>query len=437
MRSGGAAIDAARAEAALQRALTAWIVSGLFFMLLPGTFLGVWSLFSITRQRSLQAMSAAWLQAHGHAQVFGWVGSFILGIGFYSLSKMAGLAPFAVGRSWAAWGLWTVGVALRWVANITGWHWRVGLPVSAGLELGGFLLFFSTVARHRPARNAGHDARAEAWMLLVIAGAVGLLAILAANLALAVAAAARGDGPALAHGADQRLLTAIVWVFLAPTIWGFSARWLPIFLGSAQPSERGLKLAYGLAFSAVAAALAGAWVVSSVLAAAAAAAIPVALRLWRKALKPPKTAGVHASFPAFVRVAYVWLMLGAGLSVWAAVADRSGGIWGASRHAITVGFVAMMVLTIGQRVLPAFCGARVLYSPRLMLAALGLLAVGCTLRVATEPLAYQGYAPGLWPVLPVSAVLELSGITLFALNLGVTLLRPPEHVRLRTVAQRT
>jgi hypothetical protein len=40
---------------------------------------------------------------------------------------------------------------------------------------------------------------------------------------------------------------------------------------------------------------------------------------------------------------------------------------GASRHALTVGFLGTMVFTIGCRVLPAFCGMKILFSPRLML----------------------------------------------------------------------
>jgi hypothetical protein len=77
-------------ELALQRAVTVWIVTGLFFMLLPGTFLGAWNLIEISGRHTAADLDPAWLQAHGHAQIFGWIGSFILGIGFYSLSKMAG-----------------------------------------------------------------------------------------------------------------------------------------------------------------------------------------------------------------------------------------------------------------------------------------------------------------------------------------------------------
>src|SRR5215469_13896514 len=72
-------------ELRLQKALLAYVVSGLFFMLLPGTFLGVWNLISISSRQALESLSPSWLQAHGHAQVFGWIGTFVLGIGFYSL----------------------------------------------------------------------------------------------------------------------------------------------------------------------------------------------------------------------------------------------------------------------------------------------------------------------------------------------------------------
>jgi uncharacterized protein involved in response to NO len=111
--------------------------------------------------------------------------------------------------------------------------------------------------------------------------------------------------------------------------------------------------------------------------------------------------------------------------VYAAVADTHGGIWGASRHALTVGFLSTMVFAIGQRILPAFCGMRLLYSKRLMGASLAILNLGCLLRVASEVPAYEWNLRTAWQILPVSAVTELTAVTLFALNLGITLLLPP------------
>src|SRR5207248_2200483 len=103
----------------------------------------------------------------------------------------------------------------------------------------------------------------------------------------------------------------------------------------------------------------------------------------------------------FVRGAYVWLVIAAGLSMWAVSADRNGGIWGASRHALTVGFVSTMIFAIGQRVLPAFCGMRILFSKGLMFGSLVLLNLGCLLRVMSEIPAYEGYWTQAWSILPV------------------------------------
>jgi hypothetical protein len=64
-----------------------------------------------------------------------------------------------------------------------------------------------------------------------------------------------------------------------------------------------------------------------------------------------------------------------------------------------------------------------------MIAGLLLLTIGCTLRVSSEVLAYQGYANWAWSVLPVSAVLELAGIAAFAINISGTFILEPSHVQ--------
>ena len=153
----------------------------------------------------------------------------------------------------------------------------------------------------------------------------------------------------------------------------------------------------------------------------------VAISIFEKSEKEPKTRGIHSSFPYFVRMAYGWLLTAALLGVAANYWDNSGGMWGASRHALTVGFISVMVLSVGQRILPAFAGMRLLWSPRLMFAGLLLLMIGCSLRVSCEVLAYQGYANWAWQVLPVSALIELGALTVFAINILGTFLLQPSH----------
>lgn len=60
-----------------------------------------------------------------------------------------------------------------------------------------------------------------------------------------------------------------------------------------------------------------------------------------------------------------------------------------------------------------------------MLLMLVLLMTGCALRVSSEIVAYQGYAAWAWSGLPVSALIELTAVSLFAVNLTITFLRPP------------
>ena len=415
-----------RAERQSQALIEAFLASGLFFLLLPGTFLGVWNLIGISRHEALTALSSAWLQAHGQAQVFGWVGSFILGIGFYSLTKMQSTSVFPVRKGWVAWTLWTAGVALRWLGGVTGWEWRVILPLSGLLELVGFLLFFLTVRRHRPIN--GKSATAP-WMVLVILSTSVFLLTLIINAVAVFQLALTGTTPALSHRLDLQLVTMAIWGVLVPTIWGFNARWLPIFAGFGQPRTRWLMMAYGLSLVGIALVFFNQWGISAVVFVASALLAIQGLQVWHPAVQPAKVHNIHPSFPYFLRIAYVWLVIASLLGCLAALEDRSGGLWGASRHALTVGFVAVMVFTIGQRVLPTFCGMRLLWSKELMFWSLALLNLGCLLRVSMEPLAYELDWQVAWKLLPVSAVIELTAVTLFALNLVGTLMQRPAHLR--------
>ncbi len=421
-------MEIARArEASLSRLLMAYISSGLVFMLLPGTFLGVWNLLQISGRESAGSISPAWLQAHGHAQVFGWIGSFILGIGFYSIPKLRGATKQAFGAAWACWVMWTVGVAVRWAANVYAWQWRLLLPLSGVLEIAALLIFFSAVSQHRP-EDSGKS-RVEPWIWVVISASTGLMLTLIANLAACFYLSVRGASPALSHSLDQRYLVLVAWGFLVPFVWGFSTKWMTVFLGLKPVRPRLLLGALVVNFAGVVLTLVGWGAEATAFFVVSAALAIVALRMFEPARQEPKTRGVHPSFPFFVRMAYGWLMVAALLGVGAALWDSSGGIWGASRHALTVGFIAVMVFSVGQRILPAFAGMRLLWSTRLMFAGLLLLTIGCTLRVSTEVLAYQGYVNWAWSVLPISALLELAGITAFATNISGTFILEPSHVQ--------
>lgn len=193
----------------------------------------------------------------------------------------------------------------------------------------------------------------ETWMKLVIASTTAFLLALVMNQVMTIVLASTGAGPEIPHWLDQRYLFLAAWGFPVLAVWGFNARWLPVFLGLGAPSGGGLLMALAICSGGIGAAMLGQFLVATVMLLAASILACLALRVFQRSLKPAKTLGVSASFPYFVRGAYVWLLAAAALGVYAAVADSYGGIWGASRHSLTVGFLATMVFAIGQRVLPA------------------------------------------------------------------------------------
>jgi uncharacterized protein involved in response to NO len=419
-------VTAAR-EKALSRLLMLYISTGLLFMLLPGTFLGLWNLLAISSHHAANSVSASWIQAHGHAQIFGWIGTFILGIGFYSIPKLRRLNSFALSAVWSSWALWTTGVTLRWFTSVYQWQWRTLLPLSAVLELAAFAIFFRTVSGHRPPDSG--KGKLDEWVLVVIAGSVGLFFSLLVNLGITSILAMRGTSLEIPAEFDQRFLVLQTWGFLVPFVWGFSAKWLPVFLGLRPVRGRVLLLAVALNSAGVVIAFTG-WMMTASLVLVAGLTLAVySLRLLEPTDGPAKVKGVHPTFPVFIRLAYSWAFVAGALAVWAASRQNSHGIWGASRHALTVGFLATMVFAIGPRILPAFSGMRLLFSTKLMFIAAAFLAIGCLLRVSSEVLAYQGFVRSAWSWLPASAVLEMTAVTVFAVNLFVTFARRPASAR--------
>ena len=403
--------------------LRAWIFAGLFFMALPGTLLGFSNLLAISTHHGLGALPAAWIQGHGHAQVFGWIGSFVLGIGFYSQP--------ARGRSvlripLACFVFWTSGVAMRWAASIYGWHWRSLFAVSASFETIAILLFLAAASRHKlpePAQEGRAKPRMELWMVSVLLSTVGLLALVIFNLVECLRLAIDGTERAFPHGLDQRFLALLAWGFLVLVVWGFSARWLPTFLAIPRPDARLFRIALILDLAGVLFGVSGWALPATILTSASAVAIVFALHLTeRSSRRRPKSRGFTRVFQRFIRLAYAWLLIAGFMGIWAAFADQHGGIWGASRHALTVGFAATMVFAIGPRILPHFAGIYSIFSKRLMFMSLMLLQTGCTLRVLSEPLAYEGLLPFAWKTLPISGMLELSGVLVFAINIALTFL---------------
>ena len=381
-------------------------------MVLPGTVLGVCNLVGITSRRQLAAVSTAWIQAHGHAQFFGWFATFIIGISLYTLPKFRGAVCRSIPAGWAVWALWSAGVGLRWTAGVQRAAHPAEFRAAAILEFLAVILFFWEMTA--PGANRRHK---HAWELPILAGFTALLLLLGWQLWLTMQPL---NTPAIPADPDRILISLAIWGFAFPVVVGYSVKLFPGLIGTAPSHRRGILIAMVLlAMGVVGIVLdSPAWSSSALLLAVTSAAW--ALRVFHPKKGKAKATGVYDHYPQFAQLAYFWLLVSAAIGY----CVRHPGFLGASRHAFTVGFLVTLVFSIGPRILPSFLNSRELWSARLMRISLLLITAGCALRVVSEPLACGNILIAAWKILPVSAFAELAAVLLFAFNMMMSLASP-------------
>jgi len=138
--------------------------------------------------------------------------------------------------------------------------------------------------------------------------------------------------------------------------------------------------------------------------------------------------GIPQSFPLLIRGAYVWLLIAAVMETYVALSSLIQGqgasltVLSASRHALALGFVTLMIIAFSTRIIPVFQGAR-LFSPTAQVAAFWAVFAGVTLRVVVE--FGWGYSAAADSLLSASGAIAGAGVLIFAVNLWITMARRP------------
>ena len=168
------------------------------------------------------------------------------------------------------------------------------MSMSAALEILAFLIFFQAVASHRPSHSVPKPW--ESWIFVVIAASLGLLVSLMLNLGASIQVALHASSPAFPHEFDQRYLIVSTWGFLVPMVWGFSSRWLPVFMGLRPLRGSLLLVAAGLNTAGTVVGFFEHFTAGGVLLLGGAVMAVVAIRFFEPTAKAPKTINVHRVF---------------------------------------------------------------------------------------------------------------------------------------------
>lgn len=413
--------------------------AGIVVALTLGAVWGAYLLLRIAVGHSFAAAGLHEVNAHGHAQIFGWVGLFVMGFAYQAFPRFKHTDLAWPGLAFLSFWLMVAGIVLRSalerIAATRAWaYWpAVG---GAAIEVIAIILFVAVLAATW--RASGKPLAFYDWYIVSALVWFVLQAVYEAVYLAATLSATGGDLVRLVATWQAPLRDLQIHGFATLMILGVSQRLLHHVYGFPAPAVTLSRIAlvvlnlavFGEATGLVLMRLQGrAWAglwYGSVLMLTVAAALLV--RDWRLFTTSPPQSDRSLKF---VRAAYAWLFVSLamllalpvyqhGLLRWlapesaAAAAGFSHAYYGATRHAITVGFISLMIVGVAAKVVPTLNGLDGAKLPRLWLP-FALINVGCTLRVIGQ--VSTDFTSGAFPLTGVSGVFEVTGLAIWGVHL--------------------
>ncbi len=436
---------------------------------LGGFALGAVLVWSMAWGQNLPVDLVVWIQVHGHLQLVGWAGLFIMGVSLFFLPRLAATPLTRPGWVSPVLGLTVGGLLLEALARLVGPRSSV---LSAGVVLGfqalgaglttlGILGYvFVLVETFWPKRRKRDGAirPVEPFLALLFIG-WGTYAIAHALLALA---ATRGRTTLLSIAWHRWAVEAFMGLALFPVAYAFSVRTFPLYIQTPLPRP-GL-WRWGLGYAGVTAAglLTSMPVVIERLGTPGLLLTEVLRLAWDGTVlwlvwdlnlfvrtrpswlppdaplsphprtgQPPRRGysdyGEFGRFEWLLYSAYAWLTA-------AVVLDAVGIVLGwlsrrvpygrdPVRHAFLLGFITLLILGMAQRMLPGFMHRKRLAHPSIVAwtALLGNLSVLGRVGSLLGPVAPWPAVRTLQNVgLALSGVLAIGAVLLLAWNLVAT-----------------
>jgi len=419
-----------------------FVKTALVIVITVGCSLGAINLAAMALAGVTGSYWEAITQAHGHAQVFGWVGLFIMGVAYHVLPRLKSTELQGRTAAMASYWLMLSGIVLRMAAQpFAESPSLAGIVVlSALVELVAASLFAYVVI----GTLASNPASADFWDKYVIASTLWFWVSATATLAISLYTSQRGLA-VIPNALDAPYLHVALMGFVTMMIFGITLRTIPVFMGLRAPDVRTFDVLFWtlnlsvllkggsgwLAAFSPNGTLAAAGFAGSVLEYASVVAFVLFLGILGKPERDLSAEGAGQGYEKFVRASYLWLLVAATMTAAYALYQVATGLpvphslVGAYRHALTVGFISMIIIGMAARIIPVFTGVR-LYSELMLLGTFVLLNLGNGLRVITQPLA-DLVGGAAFAFMGVSGFIEVTGLALFVYNLWRTIDAPVEE----------
>ncbi|MCC6547844.1 hypothetical protein IT570_11825 [Candidatus Sumerlaeota bacterium] len=414
-----------------------YFASAIGVVLTIGALWGVIILLRIALNGSFTSVDVQEVNAHGHAQIFGWVGLFVMGFAYRMLPALVGHPLPWKRAAQLGWLVMLIGLALRTSLQPFGSTHPTLFTlaqVGSALEIAAITVFSIQISwlLHKPTPDI---TRGAAWMLRAAIVFFAFQAIFSAvYFRLTAIATSRELLLWLISHFQPPLRDLQIHGFAMMMIFGISSILLPRWFGTRELPSRGSRIvAFVLVASVIAEVVgfllmrlvgyrwAAIWGVASL--ALLGSSIWIVVKSRVLSLHP-----ISSRSSKFIRAAHLWLLLSLGMLVllplWqflvlprlaptshAVEIGFSHAYYGSIRHAITVGFVSLMILGMSSRLMERTRPNDSL-PPGTLTLPLVLVNLGCALRVFFQ--AATDIHPFAFQVAGISGILELTGIAVWA-----------------------
>lgn len=411
-----------------------FFLAGVATVLTLGCMWGAINLLTIGLKESFSAVNYSWILAHAHAMVFGFVGFFIMGFAYQAVPRFKHTALWRPRLAFSSLPLMIAGIVLQTVAHLLSPP-SLSLEVLASvIQLTAVIIFAGVMVQ--TIRVSG---KREMYDRFLYAGLAWFLIAAIANPVIFKLFELAGTREQLLFNLatfnipyrDVQLLGLAVVMIL-----GISLRLLPHAYGLREPSRRWVSFLFwavngsilgGAVFFIAGMTTGNHWLLmlqwlASIFLLVIAIMTPFQYRLFGAVAENENDRGLK-----FIRAAHVWFILATAMLVFTPIYNFgiympitgshvpfSHAFFGAYRHALTVGFIMMMIVGVSSKVVPTLSGVDVRRAnslwPTFVLLNLGNL-TRITFQIATD------FSPAAYTVMGVSGFIEVVGLTLWGYEL--------------------
>ncbi|MDO8616146.1 MAG: NnrS family protein [Dehalococcoidia bacterium] len=414
-----------------ERQYIPFVFGAIFFALILGFPLGFTAAHAAAQGGTLAGRLPAVTQLHGHLQLVGWFGLFVTGMGLRLVPRFTGVKVRPASLVPLTFALMAGGLVLRAVSQ----PWADEPPLNVLFAASGALeaaaaLTFAWVILHCVRRGRPDEFHYSEFFA---AASVWLVVALLINLALVLDAAA-GPEATVSVTRSNAVTFVLLYGFVSLFVFAVSLRTFPIFFGRRRADPRLVMAVWALANVGIggfaAAVIWRSYEVTTgerVLEAVSFAAVGAAFLLLLAALRifegtPHRLRESARRSMAFVRCAYAWLLVAAGMQVFFGLRA----LWDerppahyevdAVRHFLALGFVTSIIPGMALLVMPRLAMRRMQgQSSRLVaLSLLVLLQGAAAARGAGSLIANETrLEEGFW-TMTAGGVLGILAMALFA-----------------------